>query len=163
VDNIFIGLWFARNQMKWLDEENCKIEKSKSEYGWIYLLKADYETNVNDEGICIGENTQWCDLRYHHQDLSLRPHFQHGIFISRTGYSNENYNLNDEIVATIKFPRKLKNDIEDVLPNHVFPEKKYDNTYKYLTEPQINKIIKNVEKEYDLDERELGRMFTIKD
>jgi len=161
VDNIFIGLWFARNQMKWLDEEKYQIEKSKNEFGWIYLLKAEYEKKVNDEGICIGEKTQWCDLRYHHRDLSLRPHFQHGIFISRTDYSKENYDMDEDVVATIKFPIKLKNDIQDVLPKYIFPEKRYDNTYKYLTKPKINEMIELTEKEFDLDERELGRMFTI--
>ncbi len=162
VDNIFIGLWFARNEMKWIDEENYEIEKSQKEFGWIYLLKADYEKKVNNEGICIGDNTQWCDLRYHHRDLSLRPHFQHGIFIAKTEYSKSQYDLNNEIVATIKFPIQLKNDIEDVSSNHMFPEKYYDNTYKYLTEPKINNKIEEVEKEFGLDIRELGRMFTIK-
>ncbi len=162
VDNIFIGLWFARNQMKWIAEENYKIEKSKNEFGWIYLLKADYDTKVNNEGICMGNKTQWCDLRYHHRDLSLRPHFQHGIFIAKSKYSKENYDLKDEIIATIKFPINLKNDMLDVSPNHIFPEKQYDNTYKYLTEPKINMKIMEVEKEFGLEERELGRMFTIK-
>ena len=148
--------------MKWIDKENCEIEKSKEEYGWIYLLKADYERQVNKEGICIGSNTQWCDLRYHHRDLSLRPHFQHGIFITRSNYSKSSYDLNSEIVAAIKFPIQLKNDIEDISSKHIFPEKNYDNTYKYLTDSKINSKIAEVEKEFDLDDRELGRIFTVK-
>lgn len=162
VDNIFIGIWFARNQMKCMEEDVYEIEKSQNEFGWIYLLKADYETKINSEGICIGNETQWCDLRYHHRDLSLRPHFQHGIFIAKSTYSEENYDLQNSIVATIKFPIHLKNDIQDVSPNHIFPEKQYDNTYKYLTEPEINMKILEIENEFGLDKRDLGRMFTIK-
>lgn len=162
VDNIFIGLWFARNQMEWIEKEKYEIERSKNEFGWIYFLKAGYDVKVNDEGLCIGDKTQWCDLRYHHRDLSLRPHFQHGIFIAKSNYSYENYDLNEEVVATIKFPINLKNDIQDVSPNHIFPEKRYDNTYKYLTEPIVNERIAEVEKEFGLVDRELGRMFTLK-
>jgi hypothetical protein len=161
VDNIFIALWFARNEMIWIENNSCKIEKSEKEFGWIYLLKADYEQIVNDEGIYQGINTQWCDLRYHHRDLSLRPHFQHGIFITKSNYSESNFDLNNEIVATIKFPIRLKNDIKDVKPKQMFPEKSYDNTYKYLTKPKINHMICDVEKEWELDKEELGRIFTV--
>ncbi|TVL96546.1 MAG: hypothetical protein CV087_23705 [Candidatus Brocadia sp. WS118] len=163
VDNIFIGLWFARNEMNFIKENIYEIKKSKNEFGWIYLLRAEYENKVNSEGICIGANTQWCDLRYHHRDLSLRPHFQHGIFISKSNYSDINYDLNNEIIATIKLPLKLKNDIEDVKSKHIFPSKRYDNTYKYLTNPKVNAMIAKVENDFQLNNKELGRIFTIKE
>ncbi len=162
-DNIFIGLWFARNEMSRVKDEIYEIKESEEDFGWIYLVKATYGKNVNEEGICIGEKTKWCDLRYHHRDLSLRPHFQHGIFISKLNYSKDNLDLNNEIVATIKFPIKnLKNDIEDVSANHIFPGKYYDNTYKYLTGPKVNEQIEEIERKLGLQDRELGRIFTIK-
>lgn len=163
VDNIFIGLWFARNEMKWIEgEKTYEIKNRQEEYGWIFLLKTNFGKKMNNEGVWQGGGIQWCDLRYMDTDLSLRPHFQHGIFISKSNYSEDNFDLNDEIIATIKFPIKLKNDIEDVKPKHIFPSTFYDNTYKYLIKPKVNKMIKRVEEESGLNDREIGRIFTVK-
>lgn len=165
IDNIFVGIWFARNEMdsKKIEQGVCEYKKvADDKCGWIYLLKANYGGKTNNEGVHSGKLTKWCDLRSYHQSLSLRPHAQHGIVIAKSNYSDDKFHLNDEIVATIKFPVKLKNNIEDVKTKHMFPSEWYDNTYKYLLDPKINKTIEETEKEFDFHNKELGRIFTVK-
>ena len=166
VDNLFIALWFATRE-RCQEEPFRYIKKSEGDCGWIYFIQVEDLPNKkfvqDEEGIVIGKKTRWCDLRCYHTSLSLRAHTQHGIFASRNRWSETNYDLNEFVVATVKFPItsafiSLIDDFKIFSMGYMFPSPYYDNTYKTLRNSEVTELICNVERNNSLEEGELGRI-----
>ena len=103
VDNIFIALWFACwNRVKYKDGYKYQMRHS-GEYGWIYFLQFEYG-KVTPSDVFVGKKTKYCDLRTGTNSLVLRAHTQHGIFGALTEPKFSNCNMNQYIIATVKFP-----------------------------------------------------------
>ncbi len=149
VDNLFIALWFACYERTKTPPYSFH-PKSKDQFGWIYFLK--FENSVAKNSIVEGNQTRWCDLRINQTSLSLRPHSQHGIFGSLKKLDDSNYNLDNLIVATVKFP--VKQNFLRIAPipvGFLFPSPYYDNTYKTLRTKKFEQLVKRVDKEYNLN------------
>ena len=168
VDNLFIALWFACHERS-KSEPFQYIAKSIGEFGWIYFLRLedpmDKESIIDNQGIVIGTNSMWCDLRISQTSLSLRAHTQHGIFASRSNIANYSFDLGDFVVATVKFPvtSEFKSILKEFIPfstSYLFPSPYYDNTYKILRKGKIHDLIIEVERRNGLNEGELGRINT---
>ncbi len=96
--------------------------------------------------------------------LSLRAHTQHGIFASRNRWSETNYDLNEFVVATVKFPItsafiSLIDDFNIFSMGYMFPSPYYDNTYQTLRKSKVTELICNVERNNSLKKGELGKIY----
>ena len=166
VDNLFVALWFACHNRT--ESEPYKyIPKSLNEFGWIYFLRLedpmDRKSILANQGVVVGDNSKWFDLRCYQTSLSLRAHTQHGIFASRVNPINSNYDLKDFVVAAVKFPvtQKFISLVNEFIPFstfYMFPSTYYDNTYKYLRQEKVKDLIINIERNNGLNEGELGRI-----
>lgn len=151
VDNIFVAIWFATNGYD--EDENglAKFLPSNEEFGWIYYFL------VNDD-------IKYYDLREHHSSLSLRIHSQHGISATRksNNWDMITRNLNSNVCAIVKFPITkywlLQGRIFDSA--FMFPNDKFDNTYKYLKMKKFHNLLQRIVKKYRLEKNELGRIAT---
>jgi hypothetical protein len=80
-DNLYVAAYFAAGGQSNEYQINGKAEK----LGFIYCLKVNSELELTDKRQEPDEDTDhcWCDLRKVTNPLSLRPHAQHGVFLSR--------------------------------------------------------------------------------
>ncbi len=151
VDNVFIALWFATQ--KYFGEKNgnkAHYKTSRKEFGHIYF----YATTPK---------TKYLELRENHSSLSLRLHVQHGISITRkkgTKWTLANRNLDDHLVATVKFPnrKEWRPGGQIFSTKFLFPSTELDNTYKYLKKAKFRELLSKITDKYRLGEGELGRV-----
>jgi hypothetical protein len=166
VDNLFIALWFATRERS-QKEPFRYVKRSAKDYGWIYFIQVEDPPNKKfaqeGEGIITGKRTMWCDLRCYQTSLSLRAHTQHGIFASRNRWDETNYDLDEFVVATVKFPITSAftqtSDFNIFSMGYMFPSPYYDHTYKILKKGEVSTLIYNTERDNGLDEGELGRIY----
>jgi len=160
VDNIFIALWFAcwkRNG----DESSFTYSLQRDGFGWVYFLEFPYGIPDIQNGIISDDVARWCDLRAARTSLVLRAHVQHGIFGARNDYPS--YDLNQFVVAAIKFPiKEFANLTKSIKPNFMFPSDRYDKTYKLLHNKEVNKLISAIEDKFELTPKTLGRVDKIR-
>ena len=139
VDNIFIALWFARR--------NCK-----SKFCYIKFFATDWN----------GVELKVIDLREEHSSLSLRPHCQHGISVTKNvTWSTDNIDFNTNLIAIVKVPInnllfKLNGNI--FIDKYMFPNEKLDNTLKLFKKKKFSKKLKEVTKKYQINLGELGKI-----
>jgi len=151
VDNIFVAIWFATNKFVVDDNGLAKFDLSNEEFGWIYYFQ-------------VTDDIKYYDLREHHSSLSLRIHSQHGISATRKNncWDMINRNLNSYVCAIVKFPITkdwlLHGRIFDTA--FMFPNEKFDNTYKYLKMKKFYDLLQRIVKDYGLEKNELGRIAT---
>jgi hypothetical protein len=149
VDNIFVAIWFATNRFVIDDSGLAKCERSDETHGWIYYFQ-------------VTDDIEYYDLREQHSSLSLRLHTQHGISATRkdANWNINNRNMNSYIVAVVKFP--VTNDwlLCDRLFNteFMFPNERFDNTYKYLKKDKFSNLLKQIIIDNGLEEGELGHI-----
>jgi len=109
------------------------------------------------DGIVSDGVTRWCDLRAARTSLVLRAHVQHGIFGASNNY--QSYDLNQFVVAAIKFPVKEFSALtKSIKPDFMFPSDKYDKTYKLLHNRKVNKLVSAIEDKFNLTPKTLGRV-----
>lgn len=164
VDNLFIAIWFATMERSEL--EPYFYERSKQDYGFIYFIQVETPSNSANQEIVEGRLTRWCDLRRTTNSLSLRPHNQGGIFFSKKGIDETNFDISEFIKAIVKIPIKEIKEWKKFLTNleylysmdFMFPNTINDNTYKSLGSSKITSYIKYIEKRYKLVENELGKI-----
>jgi hypothetical protein len=116
--------------------------------------------NPAADDVFIGKNTKYCDLRSGTDSLVLRAHTQHGIFGALAQPKFSNYDMNQYIVAAVKFPIdrfvSFLTQYELITPRYMFPSDYYDNTYKVLHELKISGLVRKIEKSFGLEEGALG-------
>lgn len=153
VDNLYIAIWFASNKTTQNGERVGRIitENSKEKYGWIYLI-ANHDFK--------GSNLKSIDLRTNHHSLSVRPHAQHGISVTRSNHSwnDANIDLKDFVVATVRFPLSKKWHVSGYIASssYLFPSPYFDNTLKVLKNKKMSRIISEVESDFVLPKGTLG-------
>ena len=146
VDNLFIALWFACHKRTKIPPYTFCPRKC-DKFGWVYFLQFENPVcstkhRIASEGIEVGKKTKWCDLRSSQTSLSLRTHVQHGIFGTLRDLNYQNYDLNNLVIASVKFPiTKDFLDIVSIPPTFLFPSTVYDNTYKYLLGDKFKKLV----------------------
>jgi hypothetical protein len=152
VDNLYIAIWFATNSMKPGETKGSLVmKKSPNDYGWIYFITNSVLSNA--ELISV-------DLRTIHHSLSVRPHAQHGISVTKDSklWNNKNRDLKDFVVATVRVPVSDKWHLCGYMasPDYLFPNSSIDNTLKILRQRKLIDIIDKVETKYKLTEGSLG-------
>ena len=69
-----------------------------------------------------------------------------------------NRNLDDYLIATVKFPNneKWRPNGEIFSTKFLFPSPELDNTYKYLKKPKFNDLLFEIIDKYGLNKDEIG-------
>ncbi len=156
VDNLFIALWFACHQ-RTKTVPYSYLPSNQDKYGWLYLLR--FENSPIQKGISEGRNTRWCNLQTNQTSLSLRAHVQHGIFGTIQNNNSQNFDLNELIVASIKFPiTKEFLNIVSIPPTFLFPSTYHDNTYKYLKQESFKKLMQDLNNKRKYKNVDLGEI-----
>lgn len=155
IDNLFVAIWFATYKyIRATNSTKAYYKKSESEFGHICFFATSPETTS-------------IDLREQNSSLSLRLHSQHGVSMTRNtnNWSINNRNLDDQLVATVKFPNNddWHTDGNLFKTQFFFPAPKFDNTFKYLMKDKFRKLLANVINEYDLLDDELGSIAVYQD
>lgn len=157
VDNLFVALWFACNSRT---ETQPYSYFSANTTGHLYLLQVEDGQMVTNDWECRqnaqlsgGERAKWRDLRREHTSLSLRPHAQHAVMISRiceaTPSDVSQLDLTDSVLAEIRFPAGSKisefmsENKRDLMP-WMFPPMSKDDTYSRLRRGKVLKVIRSV-------------------
>ena len=161
VDNLHIAIWFA--SMERSQSEPYIYTRTKHKYGFIYFIQVESPSSSATQAIVEGRLTRWCDLRRTTNSLSLRPHNQGGIFCTKTNIDETNFEIAEFIKAIVKFPIIEWNGFLSAIENlytmdFMFPKTKHDHTYKSLGSSKILNYIREVEKNYNLSEGELGKI-----
>ena len=107
----------------------------------------------------------YCDLRKFHSSLSARLHCQHGITYFRDNYgewNESNRSFDNLIIATVKFPNKAEFKVGGPLFNKdfLFPGPEIDNTYKLLKKDKFTKLLREIEIDHNLQEGDLGEIWS---
>lgn len=137
VDNLYIAIWFA-------------ISENTSSTGYIKVIC----TNNGSTRLKVS------DLREDHSSLSLRPHCQHGISVTKetSFWNTHNIDFIDYLIATIEIPNNkqfvLKGEIFS--KEYMFPNTNMDNTLKLFLQNKMKKRISQIIEKYKLEEGELG-------
>ena len=132
-DNLYVAAYFASNGKP--EDYSTKIDNH--DIGFIFCLKIVNKFELLDRKADPDEgwNHCWCDLRKVHRPLSLRPHAQHGVFISRPlkAIKDGNIDFSDLIIAVIAFPiYSLRNMVNiDGFEKLLYPEI-HDHTNDWL-------------------------------
>lgn len=141
VDNLFVALWFSNYRAA-----------PKNDYTYIKF----FSTDANGSGLQIE------DLRESHSSLSLRPHCQHAISVTR---SIKNWNVNNcdfstNVIAIAKIPNNRDFKIESHIFSHeyMFPKEQVDNTLKLLRTDKFKKLLEEITEKHDLKADELGQI-----
>lgn len=155
VDNLYIAVWFALHDRRQVAEDSFSYAKSKSSTGWIHFVST------------VGSHLpslQPRDLRSEHLSLSLRPHAQHGISISRRSrkhWNSGNIDLQSYVVASAE----ISNDTRFwhlagymLDPSFLFPGPDDDDTYKVLLGNKMQRLIQETERSYSLALGSLGKI-----
>jgi len=142
VDNLWVAVWFASHT---IDAGN--VNKRNTGNGWLYFLCTErdpkYKTVV--------------DIRSEHHGLSLRPHTQHGW--SLRGRNETLKDLQSQVAGVVEFPVSDAWALSGSLfsSSFLFPKKNLDNTLKVLIEKKADDIASEVESDFGLVEKVLGR------
>lgn len=137
VDNLYIALWFA-------------IFENTSNSGYLKVLCTNNDAT----------HLKVSDLREDHSSLSLRPHCQHGISVTKetTIWNTHNIDFYDYLIATIEIPNskhfELKGEIFS--KEYMFPNANLDNTLKLFLQNKMKEKISQISEKYKLEEGELG-------
>ena len=169
VDNIFIALWFALMKLKCLDNKNdiYTFMRSRAPFGWVYFFKTE-KLKLSHPFPTFPEH-YLADLRENHSSLSMRLHCQHGYMIlkcfdPKKGGPIDEYSYDRDIIATVQIPN-----IDSFLPTgelfsmkYLFPNKKFDNTYKIFLSKKFMTLKAEIENNFSLNKNEIGRILKFK-
>ena len=134
VDNLFIALWFSN-------------KNSNERYSYIKFFdnKKLHVENLREKG----------------SSLTLRPHCQHGLSVTKkVEWNSSNLDFSENMVAIVR----LQNNEEMKLSGYIFscaymfPNAELDNTYKLLKGEKFQKRIDEITSKYDLPKDALGRV-----
>jgi hypothetical protein len=153
VDNLYIAVWFALHDRLQVGKNAFSYTKSKNSSGWIHFVST------------VGKDLPSLlprDLRSEHLPLSLRPHAQHGISISRRSrkhWNSSNIDLQSYVVASVEIPNEAKfwhlaGYMLDT--SFLFPSPDDDHTYKVLLGNRMKSLIHKAERSSSLPRGALG-------
>ena len=101
------------------------------------------------------------DLRRSHTSLTLRPHAQHGLSVTRRSpirWTPQNADLNEYVLCVVRFPISrrwhLKGHLFDA--TFMFPDTDADHTYRLLLSSDVDSLAADAERSAGLDEGTLG-------
>lgn len=152
VDNLYIAIWFATNSTEYGKPRGSLIvNKSNEKFGWIYFIaNSDFNASL----------LRHVDLRTNQHSLSVRPHAQHGISVTRPHdlWEGHDRDLKDFVVAKIRFPVSEKWLLSGYMASssYLFPSSYFDNTLKNLRQDKMMEIISEGKFELTLPEGTLG-------
>lgn len=139
VDNIFIAIWFAN-------------QKSPKEYNYIKF----FGSILNNSKLIVS------DLRENHSSLSLRPHCQHGISITKslTEWEIDNIDFTTNLIAIAKIPNNKNFNLKGVVftKDFMFPNDKLDNTLKLFKMKKFTNRLNEIIYKNNLEINELGKI-----
>lgn len=147
VDNLFVAIWFATNDLRPAADFSIVISPSSEEHGWLYLIAS---TAGSRQLQCV-------DLRTGHNPLSSRPLVQHGVSLARLDPTE--YDLRDFVVATVRFPTRNLTATGSLFGGSVlFPPPADDHTLRLLVKHQVSDIAADIERRHGLSPQALGRV-----
>lgn len=154
VDNLYTALWFASRSAIRKPGSPVSFELL-DEPGWLFL--------VGTRGDGHSVELQVADFRVTHSSLTLRPHAQHGIAITRhsdTFWDGENCCLNEYVLAAVKISPQLASQFLGTDSNHslLFPSCAADHTFRLFSSARMRRALGSISNDFEFDRFELGEV-----
>lgn len=149
VDNPWTAVWFATHSIVHGFGPGRTVSVKSTGSGWIYVLAL----RATSSGCRV------IDLREAHHGLSLRPHTQSGWSVRGSGDAVSD--LDRWVIACIEFPIDHRWVTEGYMASSefMFPAVRLDHTLRRLIDKKVDAIAASVERELDLPEKCLGRLY----
>lgn len=150
VDNLFIAVWFATNELRPSADSFIEISPSSRKHGWLYLIASTAGK----------KKLQHVDLRIEYDALSSRPHVQHGVSLARL--DSTEYDLRDFVIGTVRFPTSNFTTTGALFESSfLYPLPDADHTLRLLMKHRVNDIAAGIESKHGLPSRALGRVLQL--
>lgn len=153
VDNLHTALWFATHKF---NRDIGGYEQRKAGcFGYVTFIASADESS--------GEELDFNDFRETSSSAHLRPIVQHGAGLTKKQTDDEikdKFCLNNWVVGRVKFriDQYWSSSCATCCEKILFPDEKYDNTYKIFKYHGLDNLIEEIEKRYNLNKNELGRL-----